>query len=270
MRMRRHRGFLHRFLSGILIGIGCILPGISGGVMAISFGLYRPALDALLGFFHDTKAKLRFLLPLALGGMIGLLVGAQALAELMARSPDLMLFLFIGFILGGVPDLWREARCAVRSRIGWLMLGVLCTLPFALPGAAGQAAAQLSPTQSFLTGLLEGAGTIIPGVSTSMVLIRLGWYSAYLHTLSALLLPQLAWMAAGFALSALICMHAVKLFFDRRPAAAYSAVLGFLLGSVALIFPGFDAFPRFLAQLGLMVIGIILVRWLNQLDIPKR
>ena len=58
MRMR-YRGFVHRFLSGILIGIGCILPGVSGGVMAISFGLYRPALDALLTFFHDTAKKLR-------------------------------------------------------------------------------------------------------------------------------------------------------------------------------------------------------------------
>jgi len=268
--MRRYRGFLHRFLSGILIGIGCILPGVSGGVMAISFGLYRPALDALLDFFHKPKKHIRFLLPIALGGAIGLLLGAKALSQLMMRSRDLMLFLFIGFILGGVPELWREVRCPLRSRMGWLTLGLLCALPLAFADAAGQAAAQLSPVQCFLTGLLEGAGTIIPGVSTSMVLIRLGWYDAYLRMLSVLQMPQLAWMGAGFALSALLCMHAVKLCFDRRPATAYSVVLGFLLGSVVLIFPGFSASPRFFAQLGTMAIGIILVRWLNQLDMPKR
>ena len=270
MRMQRYRGFLHRFLSGILIGIGCILPGVSGGVMAISFGLYRPALDALMTFLRNTGAKLRFLLPIALGGGIGLVIGAQVLAGLMTHSPELMLFLFMGFILGGVPDLWREVQTPLRSRIVWILLGVLFTLPLALPGAAGTAVSQLSPVQCFLTGLLEGAGTIIPGVSTSMVLIRLGWYGAYRHTLSTLLFPQLLWMGAGFSLSALACMHAVNLFFARRPSAAYSMVLGFLLGSVALIFPGFQSFPRCFAQLGLMVIGIILVRWLNQLDIPKR
>lgn len=270
MRMRGYRGFIHRFLSGILIGIGCILPGVSGGVMAISFGLYRPALDALLDFFHNTKKHVRFLLPIALGGAIGLLLGAKALAQLMARSGDLMLFLFIGFILGGVPDLWCEARCPMRRRSRWLLLGLLCTLPFAFAGTAGSAAAQLTPVQCFLTGLLEGAGTVIPGVSTSMVLIRLGWYDAYLRMLSGLLFPQLLCMGAGFVLSALVCMHAVQWLFDRRPAVAYSAVLGFLLGSTALVFPGFAAPPRCFAQLGMVLLGILIVLQLNKLSLSKR
>lgn len=269
MRMR-YRGFVHRFLSGILIGIGCILPGVSGGVMAISFGLYRPALDALLTFFHDTAKKLRYLLPIALGGCIGLLIGARALTQLIAHSGDLMLFLFIGFILGGLPDLWRESSAPIGRRMGWIITGAALTLPFALLGAADASAAQLTPVQAFLTGLLEGAGTIIPGVSTSMVLIRLGWYSAYLQMLWTMRMPQLIWMGMGFSLSALVCMRAVQSFFDRRPAAAYSMVTGFVLSSVMLIFPGFAAFPRCFAQIGLAIIGISLVQWLNNINIPKR
>ena len=257
MRMR-YRGFVHRFLSGILIGIGCILPGVSGGVMAISFGLYRPALDALLTFFHDTAKKLRYLLPIALGGCIGLLIGARALTQLIAHSGDLMLFLFIGFILGGLPDLWRESSAPIGRRMGWIITGAALTLPFALLGAADASAAQLTPVQAFLTGLLEGAGTIIPGVS------------AYLQMLWTMLMPQLIWMGVGFSLSALVCMHAVQSFFDRRPAAAYSMVTGFVLSSVMLIFPGFAAFPRCFAQIGLAIIGISLVQWLNNINIPKR
>ena len=269
MRMR-YRGFVHRFLAGILIGFGCILPGVSGGVMAISFGLYRPALDALLTFFHDTAKKLRYLLPIALGGCIGLLIGARALTQLIAHSGDLMLFLFIGFILGGLPDLWRESSAPIGRRMGWIITGAALTLPFALLGAADASAAQLTPVQAFLTGLLEGAGTIIPGVSTSMVLIRLGWYSAYLQMLWTMRMPQLILMGVGFSLSALVCMRAVQSFFDRRPAAAYSMVTGFVLSSVMLIFPGFAAFPRCFAQIGLAIIGISLVQWLNNISIPKR
>lgn len=270
MRMQRHSGFIHRFLSGILIGIGCILPGVSGGVMALSFGLYYPALDALLGFFGNVKKHLRFLAPIAMGGSAGLLIGAKALSGLMMHSGDLMLFLFIGFILGGAPELWTKARCTPCRRLGWMALGLLASLPLLWAGTERSSVALLSPMQSFLTGLLEGVGTIIPGVSTSMVLIRLGWYGAYLKLVSGLIWPQILWMATGFALSAVLCMHAVKLLFDRHPAVAYSAVLGFLLGSIALVFPGFDPFPRCFAQLGLAVIGIITVRWLNQIDIPKR
>lgn len=261
--------FFHRLICGFLIGVGCILPGVSGGVMAVSFGLYRPALDALLTIFHQSGRKLRFLLPIALGGAAGLLLGAKWLLQLMTQHGDLMLFLFMGFILGGVPDLWREARCPVSRRIPWLMGGLICTLLFLLPGSPAGEASQLSPLQSLLTGLLEGVGTIVPGVSTSMVLIRLGWYGAYLDMLSALHMPQLLWMAAGFALMALLCMHAVRWLFAHSSDESYSAVLGFLLGSVALVFPGFSSFPKFLAQLSLIIIGAVLVHWLNHIPLQR-
>ena len=103
--MRRQGGFWKNVLAGLLMGIGCVLPGVSGGVMAVSFGLYRPMLDAVLGIFHDTRRKLLFLAPLALGGAAGLLLGARCLGTAMRLYEKPMLCLFTGFILGGVPDL---------------------------------------------------------------------------------------------------------------------------------------------------------------------
>ena len=261
--------FFHRLICGLLIGVGCILPGVSGGVMAVSFGLYRPALDALLTLFHEPMRKLRFLLPIALGGGIGLLIGAKWLMQLMAQHGDLMLFLFMGFILGGVPDLWKEAHCAISRRIPWLIAGLVCTFLFFLPGMPAGTLVQLSPVQSLLTGLLEGVGTVVPGVSTSMVLIRLGWYSAYLDVISTLQCPQLVWMGAGFALMTLLCMHVVRWLFDHHPDEAYSAVLGFLLGSVALVFPGFPSFPKFFAPIGLIIIGTVLAHLLNHIPFQR-
>ena len=103
--MRRQGGFWKNVLAGLLMGIGCVLPGVSGGVMAVSFGLYRPMLDAVLGIFHDTRRKLVFLAPLALGGAAGLLLGARGLGAAMRLYEKPMLCLFTGFILGGVPAL---------------------------------------------------------------------------------------------------------------------------------------------------------------------
>ena len=108
--MRRQGGFWKNVLAGLLMGIGCVLPGVSGGVMAVSFGLYRPMLDAVLGIFHDTRRKLVFLAPLALGGAAGLLLGARGLGAAMRLYEKPMLCLFTGFILGGVPDLLAEAE----------------------------------------------------------------------------------------------------------------------------------------------------------------
>lgn len=133
MRMRRQESFWRNALAGLLIGIGCVLPGVSGGVMAVSFGLYRPMLDAVLGIFHDTRRKLLFLAPLALGGAAGLLLGARCLGTAMRLYEKPMLCLFTGFILGGVPDLLAEAEAGGRFRRRWLGAlagGVLLALPW--------------------------------------------------------------------------------------------------------------------------------------------
>lgn len=258
--------------AGFIIGVGCILPGVSGGVMAVCFGLYRPMLEAVLTFFHDTKSKLRFLLPLAAGGALGMLFGAQCLSVLMQRYESLMLFWFIGFIVGGIPGLIREACQSGAFHPSWLLslfLGIVLALPLTLVGGQGDPVFSLSPMQSVATGLLEGVGTVVPGISTSFVLIRLGWYAAYLHALSTLSLPTLLFIGAGFAFSAFACMKTVQWLFDHAAGHAYSAVLGFLLVSVALVFPGFDAGRLFWAEAALFLSGVIIARWFGQIESYK-
>ena len=267
--MQRHHSLVHNLLSGLLIGIGCILPGVSGGVMAVSFGLYRPMLDAVMGFFRDPKRHLRFLLPLGAAIGAGIALGAVGLSGAMEHYGELTLFLFTGFILGSIPDLLHEAEQKERFRAAWLWslaLGVVLALPMSLFSAGGAAGDSLSPMQALLTGVLEGIGTVVPGVSTSLVLIHLGWYEAYLQAVASLEIGRLIFIAAGFAFSALMCMKLVKLLFDRWSGHAYYAVLGFLLVSVALVFPGFSAGWTAAAECGMLVIGAVCVRWLGELE----
>ena len=262
------RGFVRRALAGLLIGVGCVLPGVSGGVMAVSFGLYRPMLESLLGFFKSPRKNAAFLLPLALGGGAGLLAGAYGLNLAMASMEEAMLFLFTGFIVGGVPDLLREAEAGGRFRPVWLWslaLGVALALPMALISGGGPARDALAPPEWLLCGLLEGVGTVVPGISTSFVLINLGWYQAYLRALSTLAPMPLALVAAGFALSALASMKAVKWLFDHVRGHAYYAVLGFLLVSVALVFPGFASARQTLMGLAAMLVGAWSARRLSAL-----
>ncbi len=269
MNMRKHHSALHNALAGILIGIGCILPGASGGVIAVSFGLYRPMLEAAMHLLRNPKHHLRFLAPLCAGIGAGIIAGAVGLSGAMARYERLMLFLFTGLILGGVPDLLKEAQQKEPFRASWLWslaAGVLIALPLCMLGTAGSGVQALSPAQAFITGILEGVGTIVPGVSTSFVLIRLGWYQAYLNAVSGLDIPRLALIAPGFALSALACMKGVQALFDRHTGHACYAVLGFLLVSVALVFPGFTLGRALWAQLGMLVIGATIVRLMGTME----
>ena len=245
--MRRQGGFWKNVLAGLLMGIGCVLPGVSGGVMAVSFGLYRPMLDAVLGIFHDTRRKLVFLAPLALGGAAGLLLGARGLGAAMRLYEKPMLCLFTGFILGGV----------------------LLALPMALLRAQGmERALSLTPLRALAVGLVEGVGTVVPGLSTSFILINLGWYQAYLDALAHPQAGLLALVALGFAASALISMKAVQWLFDHVRGYTCYAVLGFLLVSVALVFPGFGSGWTLWAQLAALLAGLLVARWMGGLGEP--
>ena len=264
--MNRHT--FKNLIAGFLIGIGCILPGVSGGVMAVSFGLYQPMLDSLLHIWVQPKEKIRFLMPLALGGGCGMLLGATVLSAVMSRHRSLMMFLFIGLILGGVPELWREVQRGISARTkraGWLMLGVCLALPMIWLGAGKASIERFSSVQAVVTGLLEGVGTVVPGISTSFVLIRLGWYQAYLDALSALCVPDICLIGAGFILSALACMKAVSWLFDHMAGPSYAVVTGFLLVSILLVFPGFHTGRLLWADAALLLIGLAATRWLDQL-----
>ena len=272
MRMRRQESFWRNALAGLLIGIGCVLPGVSGGVMAVSFGLSRPMLDAVLGIFHDTRRKLLFLAPLALGGAAGLLLGARCLGTAMRLYEKPMLCLFTGFILGGVPDLLAEAEAGGRFRRRWLGAragGVLLALPMALLRAQGvERALSLTPLQALAVGLAEGVGTVVPGLSTSFILMNLGWYQAYLEALAHPQAGVLGLVALGFAASALASMKAVQWLFDHARGYAYYAVLGFLLVSVALVFPGFGSGWTLWMQLAALLAGMLVARRMSGVGEP--
>ncbi len=272
MRMRRQGNFWRNALAGLLMGIGCVLPGVSGGVMAVSFGLYRPMLDAVLGIFHDTRRKLLFLAPLALGGAAGLLLGARCLGTAMRLYEKPMLCLFTGFILGGVPDLLAEAEAGGRFRRRWLGAlagGVLLALPMALLRAQGvERALSLTPLQALAVGLAEGVGTVVPGLSTSFLLMNLGWYQAYLDALAHPQAGVLGLVALGFAASALASMKAVQWLFDHARGYAYYAVLGFLLVSVALVFPGFGSGWTLWMQLAALLAGMLVARRMSGVGEP--
>lgn len=265
--MPRQKNFLRNLIAGVLIGIGCVLPGISGGVMAVSFGLYEPMLEAVLDVFHSSRKRIVFLLPVVLGGAAGMVLASTGLSWAMARFGTLMLFLFTGFILGGVPQLWREMfpdRRFKAAALWYVALGVLTALPLALLGGQSTPISRLSPLQALVTGLLEGVGTVVPGISTSFVLIRLGWYQAYLSALASLAVDQLWLIAIGFAASALACMKAVQWLFAHAHTQAYGVVLGFLLVSVALVFPGWDSGRLFWADCALLAAGLAGAGWIHQ------
>lgn len=270
--MKRQRTFIKNVLAGVLIGIGCVLPGVSGGVMAVSFGLYRPMLDAVLGFFRDVKHNFLFLIPLAIGGCIGYLTGAKALSAMMSRYETPMLFLLIGFVVGGIPDLINEAHNgrAFRPRCLWALgIGICISLPLAFLPSSVSVMGALAPVQALLAGAVQGVGTIVPGLSASFVLIYLGWYEAYLNAIATLDMALLVWIAGGFVAASLIMMKLIQWLFNQMQDYAYYLVLGILVVSIYLVFPGFETGDGLYINLLMLVIGLYAALRMGRLSVGE-
>lgn len=118
-RKRRRAHWLRDFLCGALIGAGAILPGVSGGVLAVVFGIYRPFMEVLTHPRRAVPRYWRMLIPLGLGWAAGFMGIAKGISAAMTCSDAVTYWLFIGLIAGTAPSLFREAGKEGRSASAW-------------------------------------------------------------------------------------------------------------------------------------------------------
>lgn len=102
--------FLGKVLQGALIGLGAVLPGISGGVLSVVFGVYRPIMELLSDPVHKWRTHLPELFPYMIGSAAGFLGVANLLSYVLETYPEQSVCVFVGLIGGMLPSLWREAE----------------------------------------------------------------------------------------------------------------------------------------------------------------
>ena len=168
------RNTLQAVLEGILIGAAGLIPGASGGIMAVAFGVYQEALDAIIGLFSNFKKSFSFLWPYGLGVAIGVFGCAFALEWLLKNWNMPFMYMLIGMVLGGIPSIIKEAgkpfslKYAVCSLLGAVLVAAIALLDDRLTGSE-------TWEYNYLTAALAGGiisiGIVIPGISTSFILI---------------------------------------------------------------------------------------------------
>lgn len=241
--MKKNGGsFLARIIKGLVIGIAAMLPGASGGVLAVSMGVYKSALDAICSIFTSFIPSIRYLMPLGIGGLIGLFGTGRVVGMLMDAFRISVMWALIGMVLGGLPSLFEEANrrgfklrylfgtaCGIMIILGTVVLQHSLTGGEALPFNGFTAA---------LGGALIGLGTVIPGISTSFIMIYLGIYEPFLSAFNTLDIPMLLCAGAGALAVIVVLIAAVRRLFDKHYGFAYYGAIGLLLSSIVLIYPG--------------------------------
>ncbi|MCI6887768.1 MAG: DUF368 domain-containing protein [Lachnospiraceae bacterium] len=278
--------FLKDMVKGMFIGIANIIPGVSGGTIALSMGIYDKLIGAVSNFLKDWKKSVLTLLPILIGCGIGLIGFTFAIEYLLSEHTFVTCMTFIGLILGGLPVLIRQLGKKLRARGGGIgasgILAFLILFAFAillpLMGSDQEVLKTLNPTPGlilimFLIGIIASATMVIPGVSGSLVLMILGYYygiiesiKGFLEALKALDIPALthgflilAPFGIGILLGIFLIAKLITFLFEKYGVQTYCAILGLILSSPFAIFYNTGLFGQ-LHQLNLKLIlsGILL------------
>lgn len=224
--------WIFRFVKGMFIGSGFILPGISGGALAAVFGIYEPLIEFLAHPFRNLKQNFRYFLPIALGGGFGLFLLSFAVSFLLGEFQTIILWFFVGAILGTFPSLWKQAGKQGRNTSDWVILGLTFVLGLAFLMFGNQLFHQAIPQNIWtwtLAGGLIALGVIVPGLSPSNFLLYMGMYKAMSDGIKTFDFSILIPMAIG----AILVLALLSKLFDHIFKVAYSKLFHFILGIVA-------------------------------------
>lgn len=241
MRRKRDRNFgirwLRDLLCGVLIGAGAILPGVSGGVLAVVFDIYRPFMEVLTHPREAIPKYWRWFLPIGLGCAIGFLGFAKGIAAAIDVSSTVTTWLFIGLIVGTVPSLFREAGKEGRSIGSWVSMAVCAgAIFFSLFYVGKVICVTVEPNFWWYNfcGALWGMSLVIPGLTSSSVMMALGLYQPMLEGLARLVLSA---CLPGMVLTILLLARLVSWFFRKHYSIAFHGIFGIVLASTLVIIP---------------------------------
>lgn len=235
--------FLRNCAMGIAIGSGAILPGISSGVFCVIFGIYEKLIDSILNFFKFPKKNFKFLLPIFIGMFIGIFIFSNLINYFLIKFPIQTKSIFIGLILGSIPSLFKEVNKNYKFELKYLLFTLISFILGIISVYLESIISNniVSENINFLyllfSGFLMSIGVIVPGVSSTVILMLMGVYGSYISSISSLYFPILIPLGIGLLLGSIIFMKVTSFLLKRFYIQTFYTIIGFTLGSIFVLFP---------------------------------
>lgn len=228
--------------KGAVIGGTMLIPGVSGGSMAMMMGIYDRLIMAVSNFRKDIRKHFFFLLWFCVGAGLGMLIIARPLLHLLEVFPYPTQFFFIGAVIGCIPMIYRKAEI---SKLSWhlpayILIGMAAVLLFGvLPaGQSGEAEQAIHPLYLVVAGVIAAAALVLPGISVSYLLLMLNLYDSTMAAISGLQIAFLLPLLIGLCIGIVLTTKLLDRLMHHQPRATYLIILGFMLASVLEVFPG--------------------------------
>lgn len=240
---------LINFIKGFILGIANVIPGVSGGTMAVSMGLYELILSSIGNFFKDIKGNFIKLLPIILGILVAIVSTSKLVTYALTNYKAQTLCLFIGLIFGGVSLIMRKIK-GKGSKTNYLIFFVIfffvISLNFLKTGLIEISFSNMGIIDYLLLllmGFIASSAMVIPGISGSFILMVLGYYDKIIYTVSTItdfsklgsnlliLVPFGIGVIIGIVFMAKLITNLIKKYETKT----YFAIMGFVLSSVVVL-----------------------------------
>ncbi|MDD2377602.1 MAG: DUF368 domain-containing protein [Bacilli bacterium] len=262
---------VQHFIKGMVIGSTMMVPGVSGGTMALILGIYDELIHSISSFFKDVKKNITFLGVVCFGALIGL-VSISFIVDYGLNNFEFPVkFLFLGIVLGGMPVLFKEANTDKKHWTDYIfaIIGILIILLFSVFNSEtslidlSNLGGIIQVVTLFVTGIIIAVALILPGISTSFLLLTLGLYEPLLVAVKTFDIGFLIPILLGVAFGVITTTKVLENFLNKKPRQTYLLIIGFVLASTLEVFPGIPIGLDIIWSIIAFIIGFIAIRYVS-------
>ena len=269
-------------LKGFALGIANVIPGVSGGTIAVILGIYEKLIDILSNLKTKLKENFKYLLFLAIGLILAIGLFSNAVTFCLKNYPFATILFFIGFIIGGMPPLLNKVKSKIdiKSVICFIIaFTVVMLMAFITPDTMNKSLDIINIKTLiilFLIGVLGAASMVLPGISGSFVLMLIGYYEPIMNSISEFTklnnlthnILILALFGLGVLFGIIFMAKLIKILLEKYEIPMYMGIIGFVIASaisilVSVIGSSYGVLQIIIGVI-LMFVGIIASRMISK------
>lgn len=260
-------------IKGFFMGLANLIPGVSGGTIAITLGIYDKLINVISHIFTNFKENMKFILPIGIGIVLSVLTLSKAISYSLEHYLFITIMFFIGAIMGGIPMLYKKIKGKEKNIISYVIFTLTFMIIIGLTFLNGDNEVSLESMnligyiKIFFIGLIASATMVVPGVSGSAVLMTLGYYEPIINIVKDLTnfsnfgynLSILIPFGIGVILGILLIAKVIEYLLSRYEVKTYYGILGFVISSIiSIVIQNFIMNGIISINLIEIIIGIIL------------
>lgn len=271
-------------IKGFFVGASMLIPGFSGGTMAMILGIYDKLISSLSGildfsfsknknYFKNKKPYFVILIPFLLGSLIGIVLFSKPILFFMNKYGIITMYFFLGAAFGGIFPIYKKIKSGRFDFLGilFIVLGAFIVYGFSfMPSNMFKFDINKNVFLTFImlniAGIIAAVALILPGISVSYMLLLLGIYNETIDAIGNLYMPFLIPLGVGLILGIILTTKILSYAMTKHTRVTYLIIFGFIIGSIIEVFPGLPSGINLILCPLMFIIALFLIRFLQRFD----